>query len=194
MDRRDKTIEIYEAALKVFADYGFKKATVEDIAGILGLTKGALYAYVKDKNDLYAKSIEYSMQKWQDKVRAAVESKKDVMEQFHTMCYKAFEYLAEDATLRNILIKDPSLFPIFPVNDPLQEINNASTQLLKEILERGIAEGCFRCVDVNIVSKIIFSFYKMVVLNTYVINDESSTLIFHEMINLITKGLFIPKQ
>ncbi|MFZ5354496.1 MAG: TetR/AcrR family transcriptional regulator [Bacillota bacterium] len=193
MEKQDKILEIYEAALKVFAEYGFKKATVEDIASHLGLTKGALYIYIRDKKELYEKAVGYAMLKWQNRVKDAVSKEDDVEKQFYIMCYKAYEYLAEDAILRKILVKDPSIFPIFPLQDPYGEINNSSIDLLRGILKKGVEEKRFRNVDIDVVTKLIFTLYKMMILETYVINDEAPKLVFSELVNLITKGLFIDK-
>ena len=40
MKREAKTEEIYRAALKTFAEYGFRKTTIEDIAASLGVANG----------------------------------------------------------------------------------------------------------------------------------------------------------
>ena len=49
--------EIYTAAINTFSIYGFKRTRVEDVAGELGVVTGTLYRYVKDKKDLYEKSV-----------------------------------------------------------------------------------------------------------------------------------------
>ena len=51
MRKKEKQEAIYEAALRVFARYGFRKTTVEDIARELGMTKGNLYLYARDKRE-----------------------------------------------------------------------------------------------------------------------------------------------
>ena len=45
MDKEKKIQEIFQTALKLFAHYGFKKTTVEDIASELGMTKSNIYFY-----------------------------------------------------------------------------------------------------------------------------------------------------
>jgi AcrR family transcriptional regulator len=191
MKRQRSLDEIYDASLKVFAEYGFKKATVEDIAGSLDMTKGALYVYVRDKKDLYYKSVAYGFLKWQNRVKQAVESEKDVKKQFGLMCCKALEYLSEDDNLRKILVKDPGIFPVLSGDDPYFSINENSMGLLKSILQRGINEKKFRNIDTESVAKIIFSIYKMFIVETYVIDDTKSPgKVFDDLIELVTMGLF----
>ena len=47
-----KKIKILEGAAKIFAKKGFEKATMEDIANELYITKGNLYYYIKSKEDM----------------------------------------------------------------------------------------------------------------------------------------------
>lgn len=61
MKRTNRFEEVMVGALQVFAEYGYKKATVEDIAARLGLTKGALYLCARDKLDLYEQSIRQAL-------------------------------------------------------------------------------------------------------------------------------------
>lgn len=50
-DRRD---EVLRAAARVFSDRGFRHATLEDVAGELGITRPALYHYAHSKDALLA--------------------------------------------------------------------------------------------------------------------------------------------
>ena len=47
--------EIYERAIRLFADRGFAGTSLQDIADALGITRPALYYYVKSKDELLAK-------------------------------------------------------------------------------------------------------------------------------------------
>ena len=117
MDRQEKKVRILEAALRIFARYGFKKTTLEDIAGELGMTKGNLYLYVKDKRDLYEKSVAHAFREWQERVAEDVEGKKDVVVRFRVMCVKAYQYLARNGDLQSIVLRDPTIFTLSPKED-----------------------------------------------------------------------------
>jgi len=56
IERRRK--EIFEAALEVFAKKGFDKATLDEIAEKLNITKPALYIYFKSKEELFCSMVE----------------------------------------------------------------------------------------------------------------------------------------
>ena len=45
--------EVLQAALEVFTEMGFERATLHDVAERAGVTKGALYHYFDSKNELF---------------------------------------------------------------------------------------------------------------------------------------------
>ena len=188
--KQSKLHHIYDAALKTFARFGYKKATVEDIAAAAGMTKGNLYLYVKDKRDLYEKSVAHGLLKWQGRVREEVSREEDVEKQFLILGAKAYEYLAEDDSLRTILINDPSIFPLSPSEDRFEHINNESISMLKSVLKKGIAEKRFGEIDVDYTAQFLFSIYVMFIIKTYVKSEGSSTgRMFQEGLQIIMRGL-----
>ena len=55
---RDAREELLEAAAQVFAEKGFQAASVDEIAGRAGFSKGALYWHFKSKDDLFFALLE----------------------------------------------------------------------------------------------------------------------------------------
>ena len=49
----DTKEKILLAALRLFAREGYEAVSVSDIAGELGMTKGALYKHYKNKRDIF---------------------------------------------------------------------------------------------------------------------------------------------
>jgi TetR/AcrR family transcriptional regulator len=190
MERLEKLNLIYDAALKVFSQYGYKRARVEDIASELGMTKGNLYLYAKDKRELYEKAVSYGLLRWQAKVRDAVSGIEDVKEQFVAMCKKSFMHLSRDVALRTILINDPSIFPLSPKEDRFAEINRASMDMLRTLLKKGMDEKKFRRIDIKYVTDLLYSIYVMFIIKTYIKSEGKSTRkMFDQGIDLILSGL-----
>ena len=192
MKPREDIETIYHTALSVFAEFGYQKTTMADVAGRLGMTKGNLYLYVKDKKDLYHKTVSQALTVWQLKVLEAVESEPDVRQKFSLMCFKAVEYLSEDVLLRQVLVRDPEIFPMFPAKDPFFEINRNSVELIKRILKQGISENVFRPVDPDRVSEVVFMIYKMFIIRMYIkTEDQLIHEMFEDTVDLFAHGLFI---
>ncbi|MBU2510957.1 TetR/AcrR family transcriptional regulator [bacterium] len=192
MRKKESITKIFAASLQVFAEYGYKKATVEDIASRLDMTKGNLYLYAKNKKDLYQQTVSHALLKWQAMVARRVEKENDPKKKFLVMCFKAVEYLSRDNDLRRVLVRDPDIFPMFPTVDPFYDINQASKEMIKGILEQGMKENVFRKLDVDRVSDVIFSIYKMFIIRAYIKNeDQAIQQMFADAVELMTNGLFI---
>ncbi|MDT8272552.1 MAG: TetR/AcrR family transcriptional regulator [Desulfomonilia bacterium] len=190
MGREEKLTRIYETALKMFAQYGYKRTRVEDIAHDLGMTKGNLYLYVKDKRDLYEKVVTHGLLHWQNQVFESISKKEDVVDQLVTLCQKSFSYLEKDVPLRTVLMNDPSIFPLSRKEDHFSEINRFSMDMLRSLLRKGIREGKFRDVDVNRVTDLLFSIYVMFIIRTYIQSEGRSTKkMFEQMIDIVLNGL-----
>ena len=69
----DRPREICAAALEVFAEKGFAAAKVDEIARRAGVSKGTLYLYFKDKEDLFRAVVRDTVAPNIDMVRAMVE-------------------------------------------------------------------------------------------------------------------------
>jgi len=190
MNREEKLTRIYEAGLRVFARYGYRRTRVEDIADELGMTKGNLYLYVKDKRDLYEKAVSHGLLQWQSMVARSIEKIDDVCEQFLALCRKGYTYLSRDVSLRSVLINDPSIFPLSSREDQFAEINRASMDLLRSVLARGIREGRFREVDVDHLTELLYSIYVMFIIKTYVKSEGKSTQkMFEQGLDVVLHGL-----
>jgi len=190
MKKKTTPEKIYETALKVFAKYGFRRTRVEDITGELDMATGTLYLYVKNKKDLYEKTVSHGIKKWQEKVFEAIADIDDVREQFLAMCKRSYGYLAEDVNLRQVLINDPSIFPLSPRKVRFPEIDTASINLIKEILQKGIKQQIFRNIDVDHIAEFFYSIYVMFIIKTYVKSEgQSAQKMFDEGLDLMLNGL-----
>ncbi|MGM0652977.1 MAG: TetR/AcrR family transcriptional regulator [Bacillota bacterium] len=182
--------EVLTASIKCFARYGYKKTTMEEIAHELGLTKGSLYSYARNKEDLYQQAVAQALTRWQARVLEAVEVASSPEDKFMALSFKAFTYLASDHDLRNILLNDPEIFPMFSKDDPFFAINENSRKMLRAVLEEGQNKGVFRSLDLESATWLLFSIYKMFIIDTYVVSDREATeKLFKDAVELIMHGL-----
>lgn len=55
--------ELLDAALRVFAARGYRNATLEEVAAAAGVTKGAVYHYFDNKEQLLSSALEHHQQR-----------------------------------------------------------------------------------------------------------------------------------
>lgn len=190
MNKTDKEKKIFQAALSLFAHFGYRKTTVEDVAVKVGMTKSNIYFYVKNKRDLYEKSVSHALEKWRDTIAAEIETVERATEKFAIAATRSFAYLEDHGELRALLIKDPDIFTLSSSEDRFHEVNHGAMMMLKAVIQQGIDEGVFYPVDVDHVTEFLFSVYIMFLIRTYVKSDGSSSdRMYEEGLALIYRGL-----
>ncbi len=190
MNRTDKETLLFDAALKLFAEYGYKKATIEDVANEVGMTPGNIYFYVKNKKELYEKTVRSALGRWRDSVAEAVALEKRAPEKFNVMAERSFQYLQDRDDILAILSRDPDIFTLSPGEDRFYDINAGAMRLMKDILAQGVREKSFHKMDVDRATDFLFSVYIMFLIKAYVKPEgENVAAMFREGLRLILRGL-----
>src|ERR1035441_6635578 len=57
--------QIIEAAVRLFSKRGYFQTTIEDIANAIPVSKGLVYKYFKDKNELLFFCMQYVLEKYE---------------------------------------------------------------------------------------------------------------------------------
>jgi len=69
--------ELVNAAVKLFVEKGFHKTTVREIAKEFGMSMGALYDYIRTKEDILFLVCDHIFKSVSDKIEASLKSEKD---------------------------------------------------------------------------------------------------------------------
>ncbi len=150
LDRSVRKQKIIDTAAALFHKKGYSSATLDDLSRELGISKAALYHYVKSKDELL--SIIYT-------------------QAFENIFRDTYEIsgmdLSPDEKLRrivrnhinNIIIKDLSMFSVFfseesqlPKKDfrKIRDEKRKYTRIIEDIILEGIRMGIFKKVDVKL--------------------------------------------
>ncbi|OHD26836.1 MAG: hypothetical protein A2Y38_07180 [Spirochaetes bacterium GWB1_59_5] len=193
--RAKKETLLYEAALDVFSELGFREAGIEDIAKRAGVANGTVYLYATSKRDLYRRVVEYGLNAWQAAAVSAAESVSlgSARARFEALCRTAFSYLASEPRLRKVLARDPSLFPVSPgsveEDDPFEMVNRRSVELIEQAIVSGIESGEFTVSDPTAAAELLFSLYRMLIEMAYVLEDGKEHRQFEAGLSIILNGI-----
>ena len=191
-DKSKKYENLFQTALELFAAYGYKKTTVDDVAARLSMTKGNLYFYVKNKKDLYEKTVNYALNQWKAAAEQAMESETDMVSKFRTMATASIEYIENNPLLRQVLINDPSIFTLSSKEDRFRDTNLHAMAILKGVLSEGVRQNVFYPMDVDHITEYLFSVYIMFLIRRYVKSESSSSkTMFREALELTIRGLVV---
>lgn len=75
-----KRIGVLDAAASVFLRYGYRKASMDDVATAAGLSRQALYLRFANKDELFRAAVQHVLERWLDGARTALRAKGDIAE------------------------------------------------------------------------------------------------------------------
>lgn len=159
--------QILEAAIAVFARLGFQQTRMDDIAGQAGLSKGALYLYYKSKDAIIGALLKYfftqELKHLQDFV--VTERLEPVTEQIMLLTRKMVEAMEWMGRLMPIAFEFYALAGRDKdVRQFLNEYYLTYRGDLARLIERGVARGEFRSIDVNAFAITLTALYEGIAL------------------------------
>lgn len=139
---------ILEAARRHFARFGFRKASLSEIAAELGVVKGALYYYVPGgKQELFDLVLQRDLDEVLGAMRLAVEIEPDPRQKLRAMADARLRVVAQ---LRDLLgVHRDVLQEVTAIlyQQPDHPYSRAERQLIEAILQGGEDAGVFRRVE-----------------------------------------------
>ena len=178
---------ILKAALPFFAKYGYKKTTLEDVAQALDMSNTNLYSYFRSKRDLYQCCVDYAIDQWQEYVRQQTSEIEEPKAKLVMAWRSAVGYIVGNEQMMALLKNDPTIFPMFPNVDPIEEYNDWAVQYVREILEEGIEKGVFRAnINIDIAATMLFGWYKYLIFSAVEMEELDSELIAETISTLST--------
>jgi AcrR family transcriptional regulator len=140
---------IVEKAREIFAYYGFRKTTMNEIAEGVGKGKSSLYYYFDSKEDVYRAVIEKEADTMKKKLVDAVSEEKDPVEKLRIYVITRMEILHELVNFHQA-INSEYLTNLDFIQKMRKKYDNEEVALLKSILQLGSETDTFRIEDVEL--------------------------------------------
>lgn len=142
--------EIVAAGLACFAERGFAATRLEDVARRAGVTKGTLYLYFPNKEELFKAVVRQAVVPNIVLGEALVAQSREpapvVLEQLIDRLQAAM--LAPASAIPKIVVAEAGNFPDI-ARFYLEEVIQRGLGLLRRVLKAGVAKGEFRPMDVE---------------------------------------------
>jgi len=143
--------ELLDAALQVFVEKGFAATKMEDVANLASVSKGTVYLYFPSKEELLKAVIRHNLS-------LTIAQGGDLVAQFpgstrellHLLAMTWWERVGETQAsgIFKLIITEVRNFPEF-AEFYAAEVIEPGRQLLRALLQRGIARGEFRAVPLD---------------------------------------------
>lgn len=142
--------EIISAALQLFADRGFAATRLEDVATVAGVSKGTVYLYFESKEQLFEAVVREAIAPNIDRAEALVDAFEGPTPELLRALFDVLAQVLETPLtgVIKLLIAESGNFPQLArlyADIVLRRV----FRLIRRILERGVARGEFRPLDVE---------------------------------------------
>lgn len=149
--------ELVAAALDLFVERGYAATRLEDVAAQAGVSKGTLYLYFSSKEELFKSVINESLVPFLDQSKAMSEAYKGSSEALLRLFVLNWWQQIGSTKLSGIsklMMAESGNFPELAAFYHDEVIGRANA-VMDGILERGMARGEFRRMDVGLVNRIM---------------------------------------
>lgn len=151
--------ELTEAALDLFVERGFAATKLDDIASRAGVSKGTLYLYFNSKEDLFEAVIQQGILPLLDEGEALIASYSGNSRALLQMMLLRWWQIVGGTRLAGVpklMIAEAGNFPKV-AQYYYDNVIVRGRDLVRQALQRGIAAGEFRAVDIESAIDVIFA-------------------------------------
>jgi len=186
----DKYDKILNAAIKVFAEQGYYKSTISQVAKEAGVADGTIYIYFKNKADILFNFFSYKTRMVFDRFKVEVEKADNAKDKLRNLIRS---HLAEFQQEPNVaVVFQREALNARHIDDALiKDISKMYLDILDEIIRQGQKEGCIRKnFQKGLVKRFILGAVNEVI-NTWVATDGKYDLVSmaDPLVDLCLKGI-----
>jgi AcrR family transcriptional regulator len=147
--------DVYEAALTLFAKYGYNGTSMKDIAKVLRMRAPSLYNHVAAKQDLLRDIVVTTHEMADRELRAAIASSDDVAEQLRRATEVHVRYHAHHPREGRVASREIEHLDE-PARTQVRTMRRNFESLVISIIERGVELGRFEVANAKLTAYAIF--------------------------------------
>ncbi|WP_236011439.1 TetR/AcrR family transcriptional regulator [Alicyclobacillus fructus] len=152
---------IEEAAKRAFSEFGYKGTTMDQIARLAGVSKGAIYLHFPSKEALFQHMLRDVIAKVREAFEAAQVEGDDYFRNLERGLRALMQFRGDHAMLSK-LVQEVRQFGTAEARAGLQEIEGAVVDYLARHLQRGVELGVVRRCRVDLVAFVLLRAYTAV--------------------------------
>ncbi|HEX4880061.1 MAG TPA: TetR/AcrR family transcriptional regulator [Limnobacter sp.] len=154
--KQERPQELLEAALTIFSEKGFTAARLEDVAKSAGVSKGTVYLYYSNKEELLKAVVKEHVSPIVEEAKRLQEPDKSsatlIREAIHLWWLKYGS--TKLSSITKIVLSEANAFPDL-ARFFYDEVVRPWWDYLESILKRGVARGEFTDIDTEYVAKVL---------------------------------------
>ena len=141
-----------QAAERVFTRFGYKKATMQEIAAEAGISKGAIYMFFKSKEELFKTLVRRNMRKWWEIIEKAAKAESDPRDKIRAATLAKLTYAQKFVSAKRLSERHFEEAKQF-IEKELKWLEEREAELLERMFIEGQRQKIFvRFPDVKLVA------------------------------------------
>jgi len=169
-----RSVQILEAAARVFAQKGYHAATTKEIAAQAGVSEGTIYNYFQSKEDLLLSiprliSETTTLPALSQMLATPITSGEDEEKLLAIVLDNAFQTLQRNVDFLKVLFSTLPTMDEETLEEYLRRTPLYFAQVLEEFLQTRIAQGVYRPMNTTVVARAVMGMIVMFVLTQEVL-------------------------
>ena len=165
---RRKRLPIFDAAVAVFSEKGFARATMEEVARRAGIAKGTLYNNYRSKKELFLSLIEEGIERLESAVRREVARREDISGKLEALIGAQLSFFEEYRDYCKLLLSE-----VWGLGtrweEQVERLRSGYIRIIRDLIEKGQAEGVIRKnLEVDAAAAAVFGAVAVAALNAFV--------------------------
>jgi AcrR family transcriptional regulator len=162
-DARGTHEAILRAARRRYDRFGPRKTTMAEVAREAGCSRATLYAHFGGKRALYAGLHEWEAGEFRRELAAVARSRESAVPRLRRVLEATLRIYAGNPVMRGALLGDDEM-TLDRVAEPVVATHEKQVvELLRQLLDEGIAEGVFRQLDTQGVAYMMYQLGRVLV-------------------------------
>ncbi|WP_067726194.1 TetR/AcrR family transcriptional regulator [Oceanobacillus damuensis] len=149
-----KKEEIISTAVSIIAEKGYQRTTMEDIASRLLMTKGSVYYYFKDKQDLLFQSHQLLLERSIENIHDIQQLDIPITEKLKQSMIAHIDHLISEKSGFELMLKPEQYFSDYQLQE-IQKLREDYSRCFDQLIAEGIGTGIFVSLDKKIVRNLV---------------------------------------
>ena len=192
--KEEKSESILNTAKKMFARYGLRKTSIEEMARMSRVAKATIYSYFGNKDQVYLEVLRREKDEIVDKVSSAVGQEALAPDKLITFVKTKFRHMRRATNILN-LDREGIEFLLPSAEGIRNELFESEVNIIHSILEDGVEKGVFHINDFFLTARAIAHALRGFEINWLV--QESEEKVEHyldELMSILFYGLMPEKK
>ena len=156
----EKRGRIYDAAVHEFAREGYEKTSIKNIAARAEISKGSLYDYFENKEDIYLAVCAHGINRSRQNIDDIIDNSLNFFDQIRNIFHRGLAFVMENPEYTQLYVNLSSCGMERFAENLTTRVEKTTADFYKSALKRGIDGGYIRKdVDVNMAAFVINSLY-----------------------------------